>query len=123
MSKKNRTEIIKEVIATMNDVAKVKNEEDEFDQFGSFIATQLKQLPAISALESQEKILSILTKERISIIKGATKHHSYGIQQHGQENETIIEDHLEEEEEFDTIEVPVDGTYLTSEPTEETEIL
>jgi hypothetical protein len=42
------------------------NSYDEFQQFGYHIAAQLRQLPLKNALLLQEKVQSLITRERIS---------------------------------------------------------
>lgn len=42
-----------------------RNGEDEFDSFGKNVASQLRQLPISRALLTQQKIMSVLTIERI----------------------------------------------------------
>lgn len=45
-------------------------EEDEFDAFGRNVALQLKSLPLIYALESQEIIQRVLKEQRIQALQG-----------------------------------------------------
>lgn len=48
-------------------------EEDEFDAFGRNVALQLKSLPLIYALESQEIIQRVLKEQRIQVLQGQTQ--------------------------------------------------
>lgn len=48
-------------------------EEDEFDAFGRNVALQLKSLPLIHALESQEIIQRILKEQRIQALHGQSQ--------------------------------------------------
>ena len=44
----------------------IKEERNEFDIFGSFVAANLNKLPLVRALKLQEKINSLITAERIN---------------------------------------------------------
>ncbi|XP_069702742.1 uncharacterized protein [Periplaneta americana] len=57
---------VKEEVTNLQCVMSNSNDSDEFQQFANHIATQLKQLPLQNALLLQEKIQSLITRERIS---------------------------------------------------------
>lgn len=86
----NNSEMIQEAITILSNIAQTTNntpdnDDDEFGQFGKYVAAQLRQLPILNALEIQEKFYSLLTRERISVMKNATELHSYGIKSYIQQ--------------------------------------
>lgn len=77
----DNTDMIQEAINILSNVARKKksdNDGDEFSQFGKYVSDQLRQLPALNALQLQEKIYCLLTRERIAVMRNATELHLHG---------------------------------------------
>ena len=56
---------VNEALAKLQDISTNRKQEDEYDNFGKHIVSQLRLLPTRNAIILQEKIQSLITHERL----------------------------------------------------------
>lgn len=56
---------VNDALAKLQDISTNRKQEDEYDNFGKHIASQLRLLPARNAIILQEKIQSLITHVRL----------------------------------------------------------
>ena len=60
---------VQNTIARLESLSKEVSEDDEFTKFGEFVASKLRQLSTISALEAEEEITQILNRKVIAELR------------------------------------------------------